>query len=123
MHKKIPLETLIRIYRAKPGDIVDGKYVRMHGQCASQGYEPNDIEGIDNYTISITYSFTFKDLTDGCFWYYGRVLERAADTGDEREVSFNPLFVRENEIDPVDVTLAPIFKRTNSVNEPYVIYN
>lgn len=123
MDKQIPLETLIRIYKAKPGDTVDGKYVRMHGQVASQGIEPDEATGITNYSITLVYSFTFKDLTDGLFWYYSRVLEPIAGTVGTYDVKYSPLFTRESEIDPMRVYFAPTTKRTVTGNEPQMIYS
>lgn len=96
MYKSIAVDVLERIYKAKPGEIVDGKYVRFFGH-----YEPWGVpEDANNYNrdvcmFCINCVFSFKDLTDGQYWRFSEWLKReklAPEDEPDHETIYKPLF-------------------------------
>ncbi|NDJ55839.1 hypothetical protein GWD52_02265 [Enterobacteriaceae bacterium 4M9] len=125
MRKSLTVDVLNRIYRASPGEVIDGKYVRMFGHYEASGNDLNEDAGVDEYTIGILYSFSFKDLTDDFFWRYSRVLDRASEPGTSTDVVYKPLFSRDYETPGylAPVTWAGPTTRTSTVVENVENYN
>lgn len=66
--KKVPLDLVYKMYKAKPGDIIDNTYVRMHGGWFLEGgVQPADSNKV--FSFAPIYQFTLKDLSDGTYYY------------------------------------------------------
>lgn len=64
--------TLQAIYRAKNGEVVEGKYVRVAGNFINL-WDPSN-ESADRVNITPVFQMVFRNLDDGVLYFSGRVM-------------------------------------------------
>lgn len=68
----LPWATLQAIYRAKNGEVVEGKYVRVAGHFINL-WDPSN-EGSDRVSITPVFQMVFRNLEDGVLYFAGRAM-------------------------------------------------
>ncbi|HBM3057613.1 TPA: hypothetical protein QHO11_001783 [Klebsiella oxytoca] len=68
----LPWVTLQAIYRAKNGEVVEGKYVRVAGNFINL-WDPSN-ESADRVNITPVFQMVFRNLDDGILYFSGRVM-------------------------------------------------
>lgn len=69
---EISWASLQAIYRAKNGEIVEGKYVRVSGDFINL-WDPST-ENADRVRIDPVFQIVFRNLDDGVLYFFGRVM-------------------------------------------------
>ncbi|HGM5490145.1 TPA: hypothetical protein ACKP1B_001758 [Serratia fonticola] len=70
--KQLPADILYKIYKAKPGGIIDNTYVLLSGGLFLgpniKGFDTDDADENGVFRYQPVYQFTFKDLSDGLYY-------------------------------------------------------
>lgn len=88
----LPWSTVQAIYRAKDGEVVEGKYVRVTGNY-DVTVDPSQASG-DRVSITPIYRVIFRNLDDGVLYFAGRVMFFDKAQSTENEAVFQHPFVQ-----------------------------